>query len=136
MSKKYKLVIPEMIPRGSAFLAWCLRHNEIYNDDWKDKGYSFNDIPKDWLQEIKEPETFDEWFQGRFNSGVSLQGIFTQDDLRACHEWTKENERLKHEPKQRFEEWVNKMYPGFDTHERAQARLIWDASAKNRGYDA
>jgi hypothetical protein len=62
MNKKYKLVIPEMIPLHLSNIATALKLNcklfgEIReNEKHKlyDKVYKFDDIPKKWLQEIED----------------------------------------------------------------------------------
>lgn len=121
------------------------RAGEI-SDIWDDE---LLELFPDAFEEIKEPMTFDEWFREKLNwiiDNLPKNGI---DDMiikwfKECHEWTIENERLKHEPKQSFEVWWSpeercpygecKLFH-LDCDEcMGFAKSGWQACEQNRGY--
>lgn len=122
MVKKYKVEIPEMIKSHDAeTLTWLTQYarwvhpgyglkkliidedfdNIKYFEETGDSGgyVYFEDIPKKWIKEIKEPTTFEEKildrFKGKFLDEL-IKENFSFDDLADIHYWTIENERLKH----------------------------------------
>ena len=109
MNKRYRLVIPEMINKKDAAIAKAFRENDgveipLGYETMKShtmNGIPFNNIPRDWLEEIKEPETQSEIFeecyknsQADFSDKPVLRNWFNIG-------WKKrgENERKKHELK-------------------------------------
>jgi len=142
--KKYRLVIPEMINKKHAWVANALELESMTITDkfmFESGGSisSIESIPKEWLEEIKEPETFDEWFDNRFDEDwEETKGPFFREDLEECHDWTVANEKKKHEPKQSFEECLeSSLYPGLlkTQPEFDWVYMGWKAALKNRGYD-
>jgi hypothetical protein len=70
-------------------------------------------VKKEWLQEIKQPETFDEWFDGHHflaeYETKSGEWIHLKYLLEKCHKWTIENEKLNQEMKENSEELPEKI---------------------------
>jgi len=71
MDKKYKLVIPDMVDKKYAVLVTlilaydrCILNSDCFswNVDSLYRDGCKCPIPKEWLQEVKGPMTFDEWF--------------------------------------------------------------------------
>ena len=145
MSKRYRLVIPEMINKKDAAIAKAFRENdgveiplgyEIMKSHTMN-GIPFNNIPRDWLEEIKEPETFDGYMSHRF--GEDWRDLrYNSSDMANLDAWTVENERKKHEPKQSFSEVLETgklsefCQCGHCSDAYAQG---WDACEENRGYN-
>jgi len=70
MDKKYKLVIPDMVDKKHATLVTlilaydrCILNSDCFS--WNVGSLYYDGckypIPKEWLQEVKEPMTFDEY---------------------------------------------------------------------------
>jgi hypothetical protein len=96
MAKQYKLKIPEMIKYEDAKNV-LPRLATIENGEIIDQAIvDFAKIPQDWLEEIKEPITFDEWLHGE-NTG--LNGDAEDPEGLASNAWYAaiENEKLKKE---------------------------------------
>lgn len=91
------------------------------------------EFKKDWLEEVNdEPMAFDEWFDKNWNYAQleTWRGFF-----RRLYKWTIENERLKHEPKQSFDEWYHVVGCTFPWKDRERIKEIWEECEKNRGYN-
>jgi hypothetical protein len=111
MEKKYKLELPDDI--GIISAQW--EHLKIINGKVvkikKETGggcaeivqwnyyYPIFSVKKEWLKEITQPMTFDEWIQRKCSSTTPEKfNNFTYYDMKDCHEWTIENEKLKQQP--------------------------------------
>lgn len=92
-------------------------------------------FPKQTLQEIKEPITFEEWLLHNYPGYSSPSGSHYAI-AKDCHEWTVENERMKHEPKKDIDHilMILKDHYNFDIAKKSVELIcrLWD---KNRGYD-
>ena len=97
MTKKYRLKIPDK------YLRWLHpefkeRNGEI-SDTWDDELHELG-----WLEEIKEPMTFEKWLEKQgypdaLYSGTSRTAFNLHTILRHCHDWTIENYKLEQEQK-------------------------------------
>lgn len=143
MSKRYRLVIPKKVNRDDFEELYQLigLHGEEIEDApgfFSSKGLRFSEIPKEWLTEIKEPDNFEEWADKEFGLEWFLYDSYEASDLKKVHEWTEENERKKHEPKQSFSEVLEtgKLSEFCQCkHCKEAYRQGWDACEENRGFN-
>lgn len=105
--KKYKLVIPkDGLTKGQLkYLAKeCLPLGYIFENEGRVYCGDFpGNCPPFLREEIKNPMTFDEWYEKEnyttyiTHTDLPENGIIKlKEQMRKCHEWTIENERLKH----------------------------------------
>ena len=112
--KNYKLSIPDMIKKENAEMAYELKHITIVSDnpDININGVTFNNIvnniPEDWLEEIKEePISADEWGRQK-NTEKSLGHIgWNTDSLVSSFKAGQENQKLRYKQIQSFIDWFN-----------------------------
>ena len=110
MSKKYRLVIPNHLICAIRDQLRIL-NNTILRDSgvWNENNEMFHTtagyIPKEFLQEIKQPETFEEWFHKsgylpEINQRTLERRGFVplKDFMRHCHVWTAERDRELFKP--------------------------------------
>jgi len=106
--KKYRVRIPDMIEKRHAWIANALGCedtviNELLAFDTLDGTVSFYDIPKTWLEEIKdEPITAEEWLRSeypeRYEGGYIKTSDYHDSNMRHAFRSGEENERKKHKP--------------------------------------
>lgn len=156
MSKIYKLVIPDLVPKDMINKAYELKHFDgnilqlsatggfliIKDNSGRSLPYGCESFPKDWLQEIKQPMTAKESWEERVVSNhysYFRPGHTVKDGYVLGFEHGEENERLKHELKQtldEFEQTVEEM--NGENCQRCWIQGIrkgWKACEKNRGFD-
>lgn len=102
MNKKYRLVIPDKIDKKDSWKATDLMDGQLDGDiiceTFNRHKFTFSDIPKEWLQEIKQPETFDEWFDLQDDmTDLKIHECF-YEYMRLCYEWTTASERKRAQP--------------------------------------
>lgn len=171
MDKKFKLVVPvelvefmnDRIRSMNGKIVCCAYGHDLcddketavvrlydeFTDSYEEPGNSIFSanarVKKSWLKEIKEPVGFEEWLEKEgYNRDTEVDDIVIH--LLACHKWTLANERLKHEPKMSFEEWIKRKLPLCSNINAGSARTgpvysldqmkechKW--AEKNRGYD-
>lgn len=146
--KKFKISLPDNIEKRYLKFAYELIKYEGTNitEDIKPDGekcymtYDGNIVKvpcESWLNDPISMD-FDDWIE---NYEEEINCSFDTTDMHSCHEWTIELERLKHLPKKTFEEFWSEFlnehgYREEFRHNLAEkeARLIWEACEKNRGY--
>lgn len=97
-----------------------------------------SDIPPTWLEDVIEPGPMSaedvvtrvrkEQFPDHLIDTISYMGIST-----ALVKAGEQNERLRHQPKQTFEEWYDSLTLGQNNNMGWEG--IWQASEKNRGHE-
>jgi len=147
--KRYHLEIPEKIETSDPTLMkkalTLLDFTEVEEDDTFSNfglAFSFSNIPKEWLVEIKEdkPITAEEWMLSKYKAYEvhrdHMSGLEVCDVIEGFKAGER-NETLKHRETESFEEWddknarwLNENSVGVD-----EARFLWKIALKSRGYE-
>lgn len=157
MDKKYKLIVPEMIRKEDGYLTEQLPDNTVlvfqqsankrnYVCVYVDKSDPLFEqckelqfcFPEDWLQEIKEPMTAEEWINGVVIESENISHEYSLREM-AIKAFTagEANERLKHEPKQSVLEAFKSLHPNLRPEGAFEYfDLGWHANEKNRGFES
>jgi len=141
MSKEYNLNIPEMIRKENSYIAWLLSGLTKIKDDWVTRDYMFKDIPKDWLEEIKdEPVSIKEIIDGimpvLFLKDDKDKPIYDRNQVLAIAGRIEANNELRHRPKQTIKEMYDELYTGTIRSQMDYTMFVsgFEASERNRGY--
>jgi hypothetical protein len=150
MGKKFKIVIPDKIDAKDAHIVSILQKEEITEVELRvanDDGifHSSYYIPWYLLQEVKEehPKTFDEYMEEKHGKNWRTYSYGWQT-IKRLHEWTIENEKLKHAPecnyneisklgkKETLEEYLDRSSSGWGCIANAQIDA-WKACERSWG---
>jgi len=132
--KKYRLEIPEMLRKIDSLIAVKLMEDnilELESKVYNNEGIFYHRfyVPWDWLTEIKEPVSAEEYINKNFPNTIEKfdykrHSFFTMDDAVTIFKAGEENERLKHKPIFNvLLEWREKVRTGEEINEVTK-RLI------------
>ena len=102
MTKKYRLKVPDMIKREDAEIASRLNCLDETDFTVIDTSLGFQDIPKDWLEEIKKPMSPEKWVEDRFDIGYKCE---LRSEYIETFKAGEENNELKHIEQKTVVEW-------------------------------
>jgi hypothetical protein len=145
--KRYKWKRPESIKPQDAWVYEIIRKDTFTTtgEDWQgrnDEGSAcFSDIPKDWLEEIKdEPVSAEDWVKSTDECSPCLgenvdckDCSFTFKNMTEAFKAGEANNELRHRPQRSFEEWIGGVLPSWDMEDHKPA---WDSGAMRNCWKA
>ena len=147
--KRYRLKIPEMIKRKNAIIAADFEAaDEVIEfggpadnipgyECVEARGGIVAQVPKDWLEEIKDkPVSAEEWGIATYGNTAEIQlRNFNTLEMVGAFKAGEANNELRHQPKQTFKEWWKYSKPAdFNEENKIGAEEVWIAAIGSYGF--
>jgi len=94
-----------------------------------------SEIPPTWLEDVVDGPLNTDQLLSLLNIEYAGMDVIMSDTIEDIVTRTEANQRLRDQPQQAFDDWVQHMYPDWTAQQKAYARIVWNARGGDQSTD-